>query len=87
MAITVRERYTQTTQSFSGVLQARNWIRDWLQTNHFEIFDSLNSKPTGFNLLWEVGGHSPVLDIDYQYRVELPGRPPNVGIPMAQAEA
>lgn len=85
MAITLRERYTQTTQSFVGLQQARDALRDWLEVNHPEAYNSYNSQygESGWARLWEIGGHSPVLNVDYQYRVELPG-PVNLGVPAPQ---
>jgi hypothetical protein len=83
MAITLRERYTQTTQDFVGLQQARDALKTWLQINDIDVYNHIDSNPTGWALLWEVGGHSPILDVDYQYRVELPG-PVNLGVPSPQ---
>lgn len=85
MAITLRERYTQTTQSFPGLQQARAALKSWLQTNHVEVHDAFDASAgaAGWAQLWEIGGHSPILGVDYQYRIELPG-PVNTGIPVPQ---
>lgn len=73
MAIKLRERYTNDVQTFPGLAQARAALRTWLETNDIDAHNNVLSLVTGYNLLWEIGGHSPVLGVDYQYRIELPG--------------